>query len=244
MHIDATTSVVIVTGGFGAIGDAIARRAEQDGATVVRTGRNPGRGGLVHDVRDAESWKKVLDGVVERHGRIDALVNAAGELGGVPQGVLSATVQQWHDLLDTHVVGAWLGCAELIRRRPDHPVSIVNLSSTAGLMATPGMVPYGAMKAAVTHLTRSVALHCARSGLPIRCNAVAPALVDGGVRDDVLATMGDDPEQALAAYLSRVPLGRLVTPQEVADAAYQLITASGASLTGQVLTVAGGLGLS
>ncbi|KAF4409542.1 MULTISPECIES: SDR family NAD(P)-dependent oxidoreductase [Streptomyces] len=241
---DAATSVVVVTGGFGSLGDAIGRRAEREGATVVRTGRTPRDGGLTHDVRDAKSWTAVLDEVVERHGRIDALVNAAGQLGGVPQDLLSASPQQWHDLLDTHVVGTWLGCAEIIRRRPEHPVSIVNVSSTAGLLATPGMAPYGAMKAAVVHLTKSVALYCARSGLPVRCNAVAPALADGGVRDDVLATINEDPEQALAAYLSRVPLGRLVEPEEVADTAHQLITAGGASLTGQVLTVAGGLGLS
>lgn len=244
MDVDSTSSVVVVTGGFGALGDAVARRAERAGATVVRTGRRGGPGGLAHDVKDAASWTAVLDEVLARHGRIDALVNAAGGLGGAPQGVLTATAEQFHELLDTHVVGAWLGCAEVIRRRPDHLVSILNVSSTAGLLATPGMVPYGAMKAAVVHLTRSVALHCARSGLPIRCNAIAPALVDGGLRDDVLATIGDDPEQALKAYLSRVPLGRLVAPDEVADTAYHLISAGGASLTGEVLTVGGGLGLS
>jgi NAD(P)-dependent dehydrogenase (short-subunit alcohol dehydrogenase family) len=243
MHAAGTAPVVLITGGFGAIGGAIARRAEQAGASVIRTGRTPEGDGVRHDVRDPESWAEVVDQVLKRHGRIDALVNAAGRLGGVPQGVLSATPQQWHDLLDTHVIGAWLGCAELIRRHPEHPLSIVNVASTAGQMATPGMVAYGAMKAAVVHLTTTVALHCARSGLPIRCNAVAPALVDGGVRDDVLATISGDSEQALSAYLSRVPLGRLVTPDEVADIAYQLIVASGASMTGQVVTVAGGLGL-
>lgn len=234
-------NVIMVTGGYGALGDAIARRAEEAGAIAVRTGR--GGDGIRHDVRDPKSWTSAVDEIVDRHGRIDGLVNAAGQLGGVPQGVLTATPQQWHDLLDTHVIGAWLGCAELIRRSPDHPVSIVNVASTAGQMATPGMVAYGAMKAAVVHLTTTIALHCARAGLPIRCNAVAPALVDGGVRDDVLATISSDPSEALSAYLSRVPLGRLVTPEEVADAAYQLIAASGPSLTGQVVTIAGGLGL-
>jgi NAD(P)-dependent dehydrogenase (short-subunit alcohol dehydrogenase family) len=240
---DPAGRVVIVTGGFGGLGAAIGERAERDGMTVVRTGRTPRPGGVVHDVRDPKSWTALVDEVIRCHGRVDALVNAAGHLGGVPQDVLTATPEQWHDLLDTHVVGAWLGCAEIVRRRPAHPVSLVNVSSTAGQLATPGMVAYGAMKAAVEHLTRSVALHCARAGLPVRCNAVAPALVDGGLRDDVLATIGPDPEQALAAYLSRVPLGRLVGPDEVADTAYQLIAAGGPSLTGQVVTVGGGLGL-
>ena len=238
-----TSRVVLVTGGYGALGAAVAHRAEQTGMTVVRTGRTARGDGLTHDVRDPKSWTTAVDEVLQRHGGIDAVVNAAGQLGGVPQDVLSATPEQWHDLLDTHVVGAWLGCAEIIRRRPDRPVSLVNVSSTAGQLATPGMVAYGAMKAAVEHLTTSVALYCARAGLPIRCNAVAPALVDGGLREDVLATIAPDSDQALAAYLARVPLGRLVSPDEIADTALQLITSGGPSLTGQVITVSGGLGL-
>src|SRR5690606_39072228 len=158
------------------------------------------------DVRDPGAWTAAVDAVYSRHGRLDALVNAAGQFGGGDQGVLGATPEQWHELLDTHVIGTHLGCAEIVRRKPDDPVSLVNVSSTAGQLATPGMVAYGAMKAAVIHLTTSVALHCARSGLPVRCNAVAPALVDGGLRDDVLATVSPDRDEALAAYLTRVPL--------------------------------------
>ncbi len=237
-------TVVLVTGGFGGLGTAIAARAEEAGATAVRTGRHPGTGGLEHDVSDPASWQRVVDAVLERHGRLDGLVNAAGGVGSTPQDVLSTSPQTWHELLDSHVVGAWLGCREVISRALPNPVSIVNLSSTAGQLATPGMIAYGAMKAAVQHLTTSVALHCARAGLPIRCNAVAPALVDGGLRDDVLGTVAADLDDALARYLSRVPLGRLVTPAEVADTVWHLLTGSGPSLTGQVVTVAGGLGLS
>ncbi|HEX8094099.1 SDR family NAD(P)-dependent oxidoreductase [Jatrophihabitans sp.] len=236
-------TVVLITGGFGSLGTAIGRRGEQDGATVVRTGRHPEADGLAHDVRDPDGWRQVIDTVVERHGRLDVLVNAAGGLGATPQDVLSATPQAWHDVLDSHVVGSWLGCREVISRGWQHPVSIVNLSSTAGHLATPSMIAYGAMKAAVEHLTTSVALHCARAGLPIRCNAVAPALVDGGIRDDVLGTVAPDRDEALARYLARVPTGRLVTPEEVADTVWQLATGGGLSLTGQVVTVAGGLGL-
>jgi NAD(P)-dependent dehydrogenase (short-subunit alcohol dehydrogenase family) len=237
-------TVVLIAGGFGSLGTAIAGRAEQAGASVVRTGRRPGAGGLAHDVREEADWRRVVDTVLERHGRLDVLVNAAGGLGDTPQDVLSATPQAWHELLDSHVVGSWLGCRELIGRAWSHPVSIVNLSSTAGQLATPSMVAYGAMKAAVQHLTTSVALYCARAGLPIRCNAVAPALVDGGIRDDVLATVAADRDDALTHYLSRVPSGRLVDPAEVADTVWHLAVGGGPSLTGQVVTVAGGLGLS
>lgn len=237
-------TVMLITGGFGGLGTAISRRAEREGATVVRTSRQPADGGLAHDVADAASWQRVLDTVIQQHGRLDVLVNAAGGVGPTPQDVLSTTPQTWHEALDAHVVGTWLGCREIIRRAPEYPVSIVNLSSTAGQLATPGMLAYGAVKAAVEHLTASIALHCARAGLPIRCNAIAPALVDGGLRDDVLGTVAPDPDEALSRYLSRVPIGRLVSPEEVADTVWYLATGGGMSLTGQVVTVAGGLGLS
>lgn len=236
-------TVVLITGGFGSLGTAIAERAERDGASVVRTARRPGEGGLAQDVQDPAQWREVIDTVLQRHGRLDVLVNAAGGVGTTPQDVLSTTPQTWHELLDSHVVGTWLGCREVIDRAWQHPVSIVNLSSTAGQLATPSMIAYGAMKAAVQHLTTSVALHCARAGLPIRCNAVAPALVDGGIRDDVLGTVAANPDDALSRYLARVPLGRLVTPEEVAETVWHLATSGGLSLTGQVVTVAGGLGL-
>lgn len=235
--------VALITGGFGAIGCAVADRLAEQGWVAVRAGRHPDGAGIAHDVTDPGSWKHAVDTVLDRHGSLDALVNAAGTLGGSDQTVLSTTPEQWHALLDTHVVGTWLGCREVIDRAPTSPVAIVNLSSTAGTNATPGMIAYGAMKAAVAHLTTSVALHCARAGLPIRCNAVAPALVDGGVRDDVLSTVSADQQQALAAYLARVPTGRLVGLAEVAEAVCFLATDGAPSLTGQVVTIAGGLGL-
>jgi 3(or 17)beta-hydroxysteroid dehydrogenase len=235
--------VALVTGGFGELGSAIADRMTDHGATVMRSGRHPGDMGVTHDVTDADSWGSVVTAITEAHGQLDVPVNAAGTLGSSEQTVLSANVAQWHDLYDVHVVGPWLGCREIIRRQPTTPVSIVNVSSTAGLNATPGMVAYGAAKDAVAHLTASVALYAARAGLPVRCNAVAPALVDGGMRDDVLSTIATDASEALAAYLSRVPIGRLVRPNEIADAVCFLAGEAPDSLTGQVLVIAGGLGL-
>ncbi|WP_409490933.1 SDR family NAD(P)-dependent oxidoreductase [Amycolatopsis sp. cmx-11-12] len=235
--------VALVTGGFGALGTAIADRLSAAGAIVVRSGRNPGEGGSAHDVTSPQSWASVVDRIVDEHGHLDVLVNSAGALGGTDQTVLTATPGQWHELFDTHVIGSWLGCREIIARTPRNPVSIVNIGSTAGANATPGMIAYGAAKAAVAHLTTSVALHCARAGLSVRCNAVAPALVDGGVRDDVLGTISPAADQALAAYLSRVPTGRLVRPEEVAETVFFLAGAEPQALTGQILTVAGGLGL-
>ncbi|ONI87748.1 hypothetical protein ALI22I_21425 [Saccharothrix sp. ALI-22-I] len=235
--------VVLVTGGGGGIGSAVVDTLAAAGAIAVAASRKPAPDGIALDVTKAEDWTRAVDEVLERHGRLDALVNAAGDLGGTEQGVLTARPEQFLSIMETHVVGTWLGCREVVGRGFGHPVSIVNLASTAGQLATPGMVAYGAAKAAVLHLTKSVALHCARTGVPVRCNAVAPALVDAGLRDEVLATVSSSPEDALAAYRSRVPLGRLVGVDEVAETVAFLVLRAGDSLTGEVITLSGGLGL-
>ncbi|MET0237188.1 MAG: SDR family oxidoreductase [Kibdelosporangium sp.] len=237
------SAVVLITGGSGGIGSALAKRLADEGVITVAASRTPGGDGIALDVTKADDWTRAVDEVLARHGRLDALVNAAGTLGGAEQGVLSAKPEQWLDVLNTHLVGTWLGCREVIGRGFGNPVSIVNLSSTAGMLATPGMVAYGAAKAAVLHLTKSVALHCARNGLAVRCNAVAPALVDTGLRDDVLATMPMSRDDAMSAYQARVPLGRLVSGDEVAETVAFLILRAGDSLTGETITLSGGLGL-
>ncbi|WP_367127821.1 SDR family NAD(P)-dependent oxidoreductase [Saccharothrix sp. HUAS TT1] len=235
--------VVLVTGGGGGIGSAVVDALSRAGATAVVASRSTASPGIALDVTREGEWTRAVDEVLERHGRLDGLVNAAGDLGGTEQGLLTARPEQWTSIMDTHVVGTWLGCREVVGRGFDHPVSIVNLASTAGQLATPGMVAYGAAKAAVLHLTKSVALHCARSGVPVRCNAVAPALVDAGLRDEVLATLPLPPDEAMAAYRARVPLGRLVDAAEVAEAVVFLLLRAGGSLTGEVITLSGGLGL-
>jgi NAD(P)-dependent dehydrogenase (short-subunit alcohol dehydrogenase family) len=237
------SAVVLVTGGHGGIGSAVIDRLAHEGVTAVAASRKPTGDGVALDVTQESDWRRVVDEVLARHGRLDGLVNAAGTLGGTEQGVLSANPAQWLDVLNTHLVGAWLGCREIIGRGFGNPVSIVNLSSTAGQLATPGMVAYGAAKAGVLHLTKSVALYCARNKIPVRCNAVAPALVDTGLRDDVLATVSSSLDDAMSAYQARVPIGRLVNAEEVAETIAFLLLRSGDSLTGETITLSGGLGL-
>ncbi|GAB3447953.1 SDR family NAD(P)-dependent oxidoreductase [Actinophytocola sediminis] len=237
------SAVVLVTGGSGGIGSALVERLAREGVTTVAASREPTGDGIALDVTKEADWSRAVDEVLTRHGRIDALVNAAGTLGGTEQGVLTAKPEQWLEVLNTHVVGTWLGCREVVARGFAHPVSIVNLSSTAGMLATPGMVAYGAAKAAVLHLTKSVALHCARNGIAVRCNAVAPALVDTGLRDEVLATMSPSRDEAMSTYRARVPLGRLVDAEEVVETVAFLVLRAGDSLTGETITLSGGLGL-
>ena len=121
--------------------------------------------------------------------------------------------------------------------------AIVNMSSTAGLLGGPAFIAYGAAKAAVAHLTKSVAVYCARQGFRIRCNVVHPALVETTMSDTIIGLYGGEYETARANYLARVPLGELGTPEQVADAVAFLASDESAYVTGAQLVVGGGLGV-
>lgn len=251
-----TGRVALVTGGTGGIGTAIARRLlTEDARAVVVTGRDPRRGAvtvaelgdracfLPQDVTDETRWAAVLDEVVDRFGGLDILVNNAGSTGGPGrQDPESTTMSTWRAVLAVNLDGVFLGCRAAL------PVigergggSIVNISSTAGLMSTPKFVAYGAAKAAVTQLTKSVAVHCARAGNGVRCNSVHPSLIDTELGGDILRLFDEDPERARAGYVARVPLGEIGVPDDVAAAVAFLVSDDARYITGEQLVVSGGL---
>lgn len=260
--------VAVVTGGTGGIGQAIARGMLDEGAhAVVVTGRDARRGAEVaealgkgacfrpQDVTSEAGWDELTGWIRERFGRLDVLVNNAGWVGGAdPQDPVHTTLRQWRDIMAVNLDAVFLGCRAAVRLMTDADGAgagaagpargcIVNLSSTAGILSTPAFVAYGAAKAAVAHLTRSVAVHCARSGTGIRCNAVHPALVDTALGDDVLRLFDADVERARQTYLARVPLGTLAAPEDVAGAVVYLASDEARYVTGESLVVGGGLGV-
>lgn len=263
--------VAVVTGGTGGIGQAIARGMLDEGAdAVVVTGRDVRRGAEVaetlgkgacfraQDVTSETGWDELMGWVRDRFGRLDVLVNNAGWVGGGdPQDPVRTTLRQWRDIMAVNLDAVFLGCRAAVRLMTEADGSggtavtptgtargcIVNLSSTAGILSTPAFVAYGAAKAAVAHLTRSVAVHCARAGTGIRCNAVHPALVDTALGDDVLRLFDTDVERARQAYLARVPLGALAAPEDVAGAVVYLASDEARYVTGESLVVGGGLGV-
>jgi 3(or 17)beta-hydroxysteroid dehydrogenase len=262
--------VAVVTGGTGGIGQAIARGMLDEGAhAVVVTGRDVRRGAEVagalgkgacfrpQDVTSEAGWDELTDWIRDRFGRLDVLVNNAGWVGdGDPQDPVRTTLRQWRDVMSVNLDSVFLGCRAAVRLMADADGSggpagstgpargcIVNISSTAGMLSTPAFVAYGAAKAAVAHLTRSVAVYCARAGTGIRCNAVHPALVDTALGDDVLRLFDADVERARQAYLARVPLGMLAAPEDVVGAVVYLASDEARYVTGESLVVGGGLGV-
>jgi 3(or 17)beta-hydroxysteroid dehydrogenase len=251
-------SIGLVTGGASGIGKAIAERLAADGCTVVFTDIDAKAGqatasacGLAfirQDVADESSWSAVLDEVESRYGPLTILVNNAGTLGGVVESFdpEHISLETWRRTFRVNVEGTFLGCRAGIRvmRASGVRGAIINIPSVAGLQATPHATAYGASKAAVGQLTRSVAQYCGEQGLPIRCNSVHPGIVRTALWDEHAkaesSKRGVPLEQLVNECLVRVPLQQFATPSDVAAAVAFLASSHAAHVTGAQLVVDGG----
>jgi NAD(P)-dependent dehydrogenase (short-subunit alcohol dehydrogenase family) len=234
----------IVTGGGSGIGAATAALLKDRGATVTvldldPTGTPDGCVGVAADVTDDGS---VLDGVqraAHAHGGgLDILVNNAGI--GAAGDVAANDDDEWRRVLDVNVVGAArVARAALPHLRRSSHASIVFTSSIVAVVGVPNRALYSASKGALLALTLAMAADHVGDG--IRVNAVAPGTADTPWVARLLEA-APDPEAERAALVARQPLGRLVTPDEVAHAIAYLAGPLSGSTTGTILHVDGGMG--
>jgi NAD(P)-dependent dehydrogenase (short-subunit alcohol dehydrogenase family) len=214
-----------VTGGGRGIGKAIAERLAEDGFTVVTLGRTSGD--VQADVGDAASVEQAFAQVREHFGPVLVLVNNAGEhQDGL---AIRMSPDQWESVIDTNLNGAF----HCIRRALDDMLSarwgrIVNISSVVAQRANPGQSNYGAAKAGMLSLTRTIAREMARKG--ITCNAVTPGVIETDMTTDVADKL-----------LAGVPAGRIGRPEEVAHAVSFLCSDGAAYVNGATLAVDGAL---
>jgi NAD(P)-dependent dehydrogenase (short-subunit alcohol dehydrogenase family) len=231
--------VAIVTGGASGIGAASASLLRSRGATVVVFDRAPGDdpSDIAVDVADDASVVAGVDSVVQKHGRIDILINNAGI--GAGGAVDENDDAEWHRVLDVNVLGVMrMSRAALPWLRKSPAAAIVN---TCSVVANTGLVNralYSASKGAVLSLTRAMAADLVTDG--VRVNCVSPGTAATPWVDRLLAEAGD-PEAARAALVARQPIGRLVTADEIAYAIAYLASPLAASTTGTELQVDGGL---
>lgn len=238
--------VAIVTGGSRGIGRAVAASLAEDGASVVVSGRDPGRveveakelealGALVlavqADVARREDVDRLVDRARERFGRIDVLVNNAG----ITRDALLVRMKDddWDAVLDVNLRGAFLmtrAVAKVMMRQKGG--RIINIASTAGAMGNAGQANYSAAKAGLIGLTKAAARELAHWGILV--NAVAPGLID----TDMTAGL---PAEAREALLAQVPLKRIGVAREVAEVVRFLAGDGAGYVTGQVIHVNGGL---
>ena len=251
------SKTALVTGGASGLGLAIARRLAADGASVVisdiaheagqRTAANLGVAFVAQDVTAEEQWPEVIAEVEARHGPLAILVNNAG-IAGAADAVSPEDTRfaDWRQIFSVNLDGVFLGCrAGIAAMRRSGGGSIVNMSSIAALLATPDSTAYGASKAAVRQLTKSVAQHCAAEGLAIRCNSVHPGEVrtplwEGYVRQTAAAS-GVPEEVIVEQARARVPLGDFPQPEDVAAAVAFLCSDDARFITGADLVVDGGV---
>ncbi|MEV7328219.1 SDR family oxidoreductase [Micromonospora sp. NPDC093244] len=232
----------VVTGGSSGIGRATAEELRARGARVAVLDLDPSGlpediSGFAADVSDRASVAWAVAAVADRLGGIDVVVNNAGI--GATGTVADNTDDEWHRVLDVNVVGMARVVGETLPwlRRSEH-ASVVNVSSIAALNGLPGRALYSASKGAVLSLTLAMATDHVREG--VRVNCVCPGTADTPWVGRLLA-QADDPDGERAALRARQPIGRLVTPQEVANAIVYLASPRAGSTTGTVLDVDGGV---
>nr|WP_047169052.1 glucose 1-dehydrogenase [Sphingomonas sp. Y57] len=242
--------VAIVTGGARGIGRGIVERFLAEGATVMIADLDEdgapieaalGRHALYRrlDVTRADDWTAAFDALSDRCGRIDILVNNAGTSHG--GSIEAASEADWRFVMDTNALSVFLGCQAAVKAMRATGGAIVNIASARGQRTGAAQCAYSASKAAVLSLTESVALHCGELGLPIRCNAICPGVIDTPLmRGHAAKQSPGDPAAAIAAMTAMGIVGRLGTPHEIGDAAVFLASAEAAFVTGAVLNVDGG----
>jgi NAD(P)-dependent dehydrogenase (short-subunit alcohol dehydrogenase family) len=244
--------VALVTGAASGIGADIASRLRAEGAAVfiadvdqangMRLAESLGQGVtfVKLDVTQDESWGQTMAAVHARSGRLDILVNNAGIT--LPGTVESISLDDWRHTLDVDLTGVFLGCRHGIAAIKAGGGAIINISSAYGLKADPDTVAYNAAKSAVVLMTKSIALHCARSRYDITCNIVHPGVVRTPMMDAYLAA-APDPEAEAQRWMDMHPIGRLGTPADVSAVVAFLASPEARFITGASYVVDGGISL-
>lgn len=243
--------VAIVTGGASGIGLATARRLSLDGARVAVVDRaDPEEAardivkaggdawGIQTDVADEGEVRAMVDAVLSRGQRVDALVNAAGIGSPRPVTIDEATMAEWHALCAVNLTGTFLCCRAVIPAMRQGGGAIVNIASEIGLVGAPRSAMYGATKGAVVQLTRALAVDHAVDR--IRVNCVCPGPVDTPLLRRSAARAAD-PEAKLRAEASSTLLGRLGRPEEIASVIRFLVSDEASFMTGAIVVADGGV---
>lgn len=238
--------IAFVTGGASGLGLDIVRRFVAEGASVVIADIDTAAGEALAaelgqrfvklDVSQEADWLAALDTC----DRIDILVNNAGitTMGSIEDLTLAAFRHEFAIDVD----GVFLGCKHVIPKMKEHGGSVINMSSMCGVRAQADLAGYNAAKAAVTHLTKSVALHYAAKGYGMRCNSVHPGAIHTAMIDKVMAQV-DDPEALYAGFVATHPVGRLGKPEEVSSIILYLASDESSFATGAEFRIDGGSSL-
>ena len=243
--------IALITGAGSGLGRATAIMLAKEGAKVVVTDINHetaketanliGQNALAleQDVTSEERWKEVLAETKSYFGGLNILVNNAGIGDGTD--VENTDFDTWKRVHSIDLDSVFLGCKYAIAyiEDTDGLGSIINISSIAGIIAGHNIAAYNSAKAAVRHLSKSVALHCAKKKNGIRCNSVHPTFVRTPILDAMFAKFGTDQGQEKLAR--QIPIGHIGEPDDIAYGILYLASDESRFMTGAELVLDGGL---
>ncbi|QXW01340.1 MULTISPECIES: SDR family NAD(P)-dependent oxidoreductase [Rhodococcus] len=228
--------VAIITGAGQGIGRAIADGFAREGAITIATGRSMSDTSSEQtfsrrlDVACEEDWACVVDEAIRTHGRIDVLVNNAGIIAY--EALHELTRDAWEEVVATNQTGTWLGMRAVVPHMIEQGGgSIVNVSSIWGSAAVAGAHAYHATKGAVRNMSKSAAISYAENN--IRVNSVHPGFVETPLTEAQAAPVNE-------FVLSRTPMGRAGTPEEIAHGVVFLASDESSFMTGSELVIDGG----
>lgn len=246
---------VVITGGAQGLGACFGRMLADEGAKIFLTDIN-GEGAaqtaaeinkthdgaassIKHDVTKREDWEIALKAASEAMGGIDTLINNAGI--GTFGSIESETEENWRRTqaidVDSIFTGTQLAMPYL---KAAQPGSIINISSIAGMIADGNMIAYNTAKAAVWMMSKSIALHCARSGYDIRCNSVHPVFTRTPIIDPLIA-MGGGGEDGEKRLVQQIPWKRLAEPEDVGYCILYLASNESRYITAAEFKIDGGI---
>jgi 3-hydroxybutyrate dehydrogenase len=246
----------VVTGGGRGIGEAVARRLASAGVSVLVAARtteevetvassirdaNGQAWSAVCDVTDERSVEALASSAADRLGRVDILINNAGVTGSSP--LHRTSLEDWNRMLAVNATGSFLCTRSFLPPMVEAGWGrVVNVASVAGLHGARYIAAYAASKHAMVGLTRAASAEVAGTGVTV--NAVCPGYVDTAMTDQSIARImektGRTAAEARAAILKSSPLGRLIAPEEVADAVVYLCGDAASGVNGQALVIDGG----
>lgn len=247
--------MAFITGGAQGLGEATAHMLAKEGAKVTVTDVNgPGAADVCdainakygdgtafawqHDVTDGDQWQQVLQDAHDAMGGLNILVNNAG-IGSMAS-VEDEDYAMFQKVMKVDVDSIFLGCKYAIPLMRAHGLgSIVNISSIAGIVASGNYISYNTAKAAVRHMSKSIALHCAKTGGQIRSNSVHPVFINTPILNSVKERFGE--EEGLAKLGRQIPLGKVGEPDDIAYAVLYLACDESKLVTGAELKVDGGI---
>ena len=239
--------VALITGGAAGFGKGTAAVLAREGATVYISDINKEGGEKVaeelgikffeHDVADPDRWQEIIEEIKTEQKQLNVLVNNAGI--GYMGDVEGTTNEAWDMVHKVDLDSVFYGCKyALPLMRDSGNGSIINISSISGIVAGHNFTAYNSAKAAVRHLSKSVALHCARTTKLVRCNSLHPVFA----RTEILeALLKDTSNDMLSKLEKQIPVRKLAEVEDIANAILFLASDESKMITGTEIVIDGGL---